>query len=84
MSKGISKTFGSSQQPKEKLMSSPVVVRLADVNFYQVHLNNDCYNKLILFFFYVLNYEVLNTSVDFQSVTDFAKLIVGIKGYFLM
>lgn len=33
--KGISKP-SSSQQPKSKLMSSPVVVRLADVNIYQV------------------------------------------------
>ncbi|ETE60351.1 UHRF1-binding protein 1-like protein, partial [Ophiophagus hannah] len=42
MSKGISKTFVSSQQPKEKLMSSPVVVRLADVNFYQVSTADQC------------------------------------------
>lgn len=27
----------ASQQPKGKLMSSPVVVRLADFNIYQVH-----------------------------------------------
>lgn len=26
-----------SEQPKDKLMSSPVVVRLADVNIYQVY-----------------------------------------------
>ncbi|XP_070612012.1 bridge-like lipid transfer protein family member 3B isoform X2 [Erythrolamprus reginae] len=42
MPKGISKTFVSSQQPKEKLMSSPVVVRLADVNFYQVSTADQC------------------------------------------
>ncbi|KAG8138008.1 hypothetical protein E2320_003948 [Naja naja] len=41
-SKGISKAFVSSQQPKEKLMSSPVVVRLADVNFYQVSTADQC------------------------------------------
>ncbi|XP_026550036.1 UHRF1-binding protein 1-like isoform X1 [Notechis scutatus] len=45
MSKGISKTFMSSQQPKEKLMSSPVVVRLADVNFYQVSTADQCHRS---------------------------------------
>uniref|UniRef100_A0A8D0BXK1 Bridge-like lipid transfer protein family member 3B n=1 Tax=Salvator merianae TaxID=96440 RepID=A0A8D0BXK1_SALMN len=32
----------SSQQPKDKLMSSPVVVRLADVNIYQVSTADQC------------------------------------------
>lgn len=36
--KGTSRASSvSSQQPKGKLMSSPIVVRLADFNIYQVH-----------------------------------------------
>ncbi|KAK9399808.1 UHRF1-binding protein 1-like [Crotalus adamanteus] len=45
MSKGISKSFVSSQQPKEKLMCSPVVLRLADVNFYQVSTADHCHRS---------------------------------------
>ncbi|XP_044310658.1 UHRF1-binding protein 1-like isoform X3 [Varanus komodoensis] len=39
---GISVSSVSSQQPKDKLMSSPVVVRLADVNIYQVSTADQC------------------------------------------
>nr|XP_028601585.1 UHRF1-binding protein 1-like isoform X2 [Podarcis muralis] len=41
--KGIAKPSPvSSQQPKDKLMSSPVVVRLADINIYQVSTADQC------------------------------------------
>ncbi|XP_062989772.1 bridge-like lipid transfer protein family member 3B isoform X2 [Elgaria multicarinata webbii] len=39
---GISASSVSSQQLKDKLMSSPVVVRLADVNIYQVSTADQC------------------------------------------
>lgn len=79
--KGTSRASSvSSQQPKGKLMSSPIVVRLADFNIYQVHFFKLV--KLGLLCPWLLhNYDVKGQFWTPLKLTEVFSFIIGLHLY---